>query len=610
MTKRAQASNNSLFAQLATLWRNDTWVKPYFGHYRRTLFVSVGLGLLTLVFAIALMFTSGYLISASAMQPTRGLFELLIPIGFVQLFGVGKPFFGYFERLTSHDWVFRMTSSLRRRLYDSVESEGMFWSATRRAGDVLGLLAQDIGHVQNLYLRTVFPLVIAWLLGGVVVVCLGWFSLPFALMMLIGLVVMCVLLPLVAVLVNGARQQDAKRIRGELYAAAYDNVAGVGDWVYAQREEAYVERVMALGRELDEVEGHMRTSSRRRGFVLQVVFVALAVALIVWAQTAFGGESAVAARDGGAVASAALANWIAAFVLGYFPLLEALEPLSDASVEAVAHADSVRRFNEMPEAGEREARGAGNVGPEGFVIELRGVDFAYPGEGESLLSGVDLLIPEGQHVAVLGRSGAGKSTFASLVRGDLAPGAGSVTIGGVPAVVLNDQGCVHHHVGLMQQNTYLFNQTLMGNLKIGNPKVTEEQAVEALREVGLESLLDHLPDGLATIVDEAGLRFSGGERQRIALARLLLQDSPIVVLDEATVGLDPLTEQRLLDTIFDVFAGRTVIMITHHLKGVEHMDRVLFVEDGGIAMDGVPTDLAQTNLRYQQLLAFDRGFSA
>ena len=159
----------------------------------------------------------------------------------------------------------------------------------------------------------------------------------------------------------------------------------------------------------------------------------------------------------------------------------------------------------------------------------------------------------------------------------------------------------------MQQSSYLFNQSIRGNLKVGNPHATDAEFLAALEAVGLSSLMARLPKGLDTMVDEAGIGFSGGEAQRLALARILLTDAPVVVLDEPCVNLDPATELRLLDTIFSALAGRTIIMITHHLAGIEDFDRVLFLRDGRITMDGSPAELAATSEHYRRLLAFDRG---
>ena len=612
--------------RLAGIWRTDTWVKPYFSRYKKAMLVSLGLGVLTLLFATLLIFVSGFLISYASLPPEMGLFSLYIPIGFVQLFGIGKPFFGYFERLASHDWVLRMTSSLRKKLYGSLEQERIVGARSLKMGEALGLVSEDISHVQNLYLRTVFPLVTAWAVGGLVVIAIGAMSIPCAIMLLVGFVVIAVLLPLQALLVNGARTARVKALKAQLYASAYDNVMGIGDWVCAQRKEDFQAAVSCVAGEIDGIEKGLAASSRRRNLLVDALFALMIVALLAWAGGFFGAADPTApAAFAGSLSDNQPATWIAAVVLGFFPLLEAFQPLSDATAAAAGHFDSIERLNAFE-------RPAGDVGsdmcpvPEGVAIRLDGVSFSYDassagsaaGAGEAgggaaaeagapLLSDVSLTIERGQKVAILGASGSGKSTLLHLIRGDLAPSSGTVTLGGVTATELNAAGRIHQYVGYMQQSSYLFAQTLRGNLKVGNPKVTDDQAIKVLQEVCLQPLLDRLPDGLDTPVDEAGLRFSGGERQRIALARLLLAQTPVVLLDEPTVSLDPLTEAKLLDTAFEVLADRTVIMVTHHLCGIEHMDRVLLVQDGGILLDGSPQELAQSSELFRRLLAFDRG---
>lgn len=572
-------------------WRDDRWVKPFFKQYRRVLALALVLGLIAFAFASGLMFTSGYLISGSAEVP-ESILVLNLPLIFVRIFGIGKPFLQYLERLTSHDWVLRMTSGLRLALYRSIEKDALFFRATHRTGDVLGLLADDIGHIQNLYLRTVFPTVVAWLVYFALVCALGFFSPFLALAMALVVGVAVFVAPLVSVLVNGARRTRYKLMRNELYAELTDNVLGVADWVFAQRSEEYLERYRGAEQAMKEVAAAEDRFDRKRDLAVQAVFGVAAVVLLAWAAAWFGGE------HGGA------ANWIAAFVLGFFPLIEAFAPVSSAAVDAFGYTDSVARLNELPFVdGERE-----EVAPQPhdpLDLRVEGVAYAYPGAPRRVLDGVDLHVPQGQRVAVLGRSGAGKSTLATLLRGDIAPDEGSVTLGGVPTCSFGD--AMAGFIGVIQQNTYLFNKTLLENLRIGKPDATEAEVWDALEKVGLREMAERLPQGLHTMVDEAGLRFSGGERHRVALARVLLQDVPIVILDEPTVGLDPITEHALLDTLFEALAGKTVIMITHHLAGVASMDRVVFLEEGHIALDGTPDDLAQTSPRYRRLLAFDRG---
>lgn len=579
-------------------WKNDTWVKPYLRRYKRTLALAIGLGAITVFFAAALMFTSGWLIGGSAEMP-YSILLLGTPLLCVRIFGVGKPVLQYAERLTSHDWVLRMTSSLRVKLYRAFDEQGIFFRSTHRLGNALGFLAEDIGHIQNLYLRTVLPTAIAWILGLLLVIAFGFFSWWTGLLVLLILVVELVIVPLVSVSVNGVHQAKHKTLKAQLYADLTDDVMGITDWILSGRRHDYLERHAATQSALRELERKAHTFDRRRDLVLQILFALGALLVIAWAAMQFGEQGHTNA------------NWILAFILGYFPLLDAFAPLSSAAVEARSHQNAVERLNALPHVAEN---GTGSnsqpsvpqtVPDQPLDLVLQNVHFAYSGSSHETIRGIDLTIHQGERIAVLGKSGAGKSTLALLLRGDLAPSTGSVSVGGVTCSALGNDAA--RYFGVIQQSTYLFNTTLRDNLLIADPHASDATLLDTLLRVGLDSLLQHLPEGLDTMVDEAGLRFSGGERHRIALARILLQDAPIVILDEPMVGLDPATEHQVLSTLFDVLRDKTLIMVTHHLQGVSHMDRVLFLQDGRIAIDGSPQQLAETNDYYQQLIALDRG---
>lgn len=682
MSKNAQspAPGSRCTAAPFAVLRGDRWVRPFFARYKKPLAGAIALSILAYTFAAGLMFTSGYLISGSATLPASVLMMHLALIA-VRVFGLGKPVLQYLERLTSHDWILRVTSSLRLRLYQSLEGQAGMGRAVRRTGDVLGLLSEDLSHLQNMYLRCMLPTVAAWLLWLIATIALGAFSLPVALGMFVLLGIQTVLLPLVAVLTGSARRMRMKAMKNEMYAELTDNVLGVADWVFSGRSDEYLARHLAAHDRLRELQRAESRASHWRDMAGQVVFGLVAAMLLMWAGVQFGGAAAVD------VSSAA--NYIAAFVLCFFPLIEAFAPTPPAALDAVSHADSIGRLNDLPEpvgnwgdagvsaagkaseggavqgsvsraqdaenasgrmrakaaddasdsasatsgtrltSGEFTARttesaascGVACMPPDGAAsceiadavmpdgaadIRLQDVTFAYPGSDVLVLKGLNLEIPQGQKIAVLGRSGAGKSTMAALIRGDLVPQQGRITIGGTDASSFGD--AMPRCIGVIQQNTYLFNDTLLANLRVGNPAATEEDAWRVLDQVGLREMVERLPRGLNTMVDEAGKRFSGGERHRIALARVLLQDAPIVILDEPTVGLDPITEHALLDTLFKALEGRTIIMVTHHLQGVQAMDHVVFVEDGRITIDGSPEQLAKTNSHYQALLVFDRGF--
>lgn len=576
----------ALFKQL----QGDKWVKPFLKQYKKTLYLALFLGFCTFFCGGALMFNSGYLISKSASHPSNILL-VYIPIVLTRAFGIGRPVFRYVERLTSHNWVLKMTSNLRVKLYRILEQDAIFFKRDYSLGDVMGLLAEDINHLQNLYLRTIFPTVIAWLLYIFIVIALGFYSLWFALVMLFYFGVILIVFPLWSVLVNGARQKQEKVLKNELYTNLTDNVLGISDWIFSQRGQEYVELHEQAQADLYAVQAKLRKFNNLRGLLFELTYGGMALVTLLWASGQFVGD------HGGA------ANWIAAFVLAIFPLVDAFAGLPAASQETNVYADSLERLNKLPD--QREAKEVSELLQAPYDLVVKDLSFQYGKNQKEVLTDLNLTIKRGQKLAILGRSGSGKSTLANLLRGDLKPTKGQITLGGVDVSVLNEQ--MADYIGVIQQAPYLFNTTLINNVRLGNEDASPEDVWAVLERVGLKKMVASLPKGLETMVDEAGLRFSGGERHRLALARILLQDTPIVLLDEPTVGLDPVTEQALITTFMEQLQGKTLIWITHHLKGIEQVDKVIFIEDGQLEMEGSPEELAKTSPRYQKLKAIDDG---
>lgn len=584
-------------AEMRATFIEDSWVKPFMAKYRKLLYLVLFLGFMTLFSGSALMFISGFLISKSASMP-ENIMLVYVPIVLTRAFGISRPVFRYIERLTSHNWVLKMTSDLRVKLYNALEKDAIFIKSKYKTGDILAVLAEDIDHIQNLYLRTIFPTLISWGIYIAVVIGLGWFSIPFALLMLLMLGVVVILLPLVSLLVNGAKMTAQKTARNGLYDQLTDSVLGVGDWLFSGRKKDFLnsyEDNEQLNRKNDYL---IKRFNRTRDFLLQLIFSIIAVAVLIWTSSVFQGN------HGGA------ANWIAAFVLAVFPLIDAFLPIPDAVSELTIYEDSIKRMNALPSAPEsaviEPSSEAASLKKEDFQqLAFKQATFSYETQSKKIMDDVTIEIPKGKKLAVLGKSGAGKSTMGKLLRGDLIPQKGTVTLNGVPVHTLGDE--IANWVGVINQNPHLFYTSVLNNVRLGNVEASDEEVIQALYQVGLGEMLAELPAGFHTSVEEAGGRFSGGERQRLALARILLQDTPIVLLDEPTVGLDPITEQVLLDTLFTVLKDKTIIWITHHLQGVDQMDEVIFIENGKIEMQGTPQELLAGNTRYQRLYHLDRG---
>ena len=238
-------------------------------------------------------------------------------------------------------------------------------------------------------------------------------------------------------------------------------------------------------------------------------------------------------------------------------------------------------------------------------VVIKDVFYRYENEKNHALQHISLTIPQGKKIALLGKSGAGKSTLIQLLLGAISPAAGTIEINGHKPEEYDES--IFDMVSVLNQKPYLFATSIKNNIRLGNQEATDEEIEQVIKQVKLDDYIHSLPKGLNTQMEETGQRFSGGERQRIALARILLKNTPIIILDEPTVGLDPQTERYLLDTIFTALKDKTIIWVTHHLIGIEKMDQVLFLDNGQITMNGSHEELLKTNERYQQLYLLDRG---
>ncbi len=566
------------------------WIRACFASSKKLAAIILALGLTATVFSVGLMFVAGYLISASA-DNIYSILVLNLPLAFVQIFGLGKPIARYVERLESHDWVLRLTSNLRRRLFLAVQVQ-VRGDHRLKTGEVLGSLASDIEQVQNLFLRTVFPILISWLSGLLLVIIAGFASPLLFVFAGIMMVVLCVLLPLLSLCIQRAKIVQANNDRDQLYATLTDSVLGAQDVAIAGRGEQVTAAFLQRFEKLHKRESALERGNRLRLLVVQVLLWVSLLVCVLWAAEALGGV------HGGS------ANWIAAVALGFFPLIEVFASLSQQFENGLSQKESLERLSKRGFLSAQEHSVPASAQPQGCDIALDQVSFSHDGI-TPVFENLSLTIPQGQKLGVLGRSGSGKTTLIRLIHGDLEPSAGSISFGGIPVARMRDQ--IWNHVGLISQDIYIFAMSIFDNLRLGKIEVSESEAWAALDAVGLKSYVEGLPDRLETMADEAGLRFSGGQKQRLALARVLLQNPEVVILDEPTVGLDPMSEQLVLDTVNRAFAGKTVVMVTHHLQGLEKFDRVVFLEEGQLIMDGSPKHLAQENERYAKLLAFDTG---
>lgn len=582
--------------------KQESWIRPYFRLYSGRFALYLILGVLTLLTAGMLMFTSGFLISKSALQPYNILL-VYVPIVGVRTFGIGRAVIHYVERLVGHDTVLRILAKMRVRLYRVLEPQALFIRSRFRTGDILGALADDIEQLQNVYIRTVFPSVVALILYAAAVIAMGVFDVAFALLLAAYIFVLVAVLPYLSLRLMRATNEEVKRERNGLYQKLTDAVMGIGDWVISGRTEEFLKSYAQDEAAVARKDRKLRAWARWRSFIGHFVVGLVVVSMVYWA----GGEAAAGRID---------ATLIAAFVLIVFPLSDAFLPVSEAVERTPQYRVSLNRLARI--SGEGAGTGAPDPAAGGSVsaaagegvsrtaaadVRLRDVRFAYAAEDADSVDGVSLDIPQGKRIMVIGRSGAGKSTLLKLIQGALAPSGGTVQINGIPAAAYGDR--IPEVISVLNQSPHLFDTTVANNIRLGRPEATDEEIGRAAQAAQLGPLVAALPQGMNTPMRETGRRFSGGERQRVALARILLQDTPVLILDEPTVGLDPRTERELLATIFRTTQGKSLIWVTHHLVGAERMDEIVFMEHGRIVMRGSHAELLAREPRYRNLYLLD-----
>jgi len=569
--------------------KQEKWILPFLKGNGLRITLIIILSFLTIFTAAMLTFTSGYLISKAAI-PVENILLVYIPIVGVRTFGISKAVFAYLERLAGHDTVLRILSRMRVKLYRILEPQALFIKSRFKMGDMLGVLAEDIEQLQYIYLRTIFPTIAAVFLYIVILVAIGMFDITFALLIGCYLAILLIVLPLFSLLVIQKRQKAYKQKRNGLYQKLTDNIIGISDWVISGRANQFIGDYEKEEAAVASINQKIQSFSRWRNLLSQGIAAIIIITLAFWSSEQYA-QGTISATV------------IAAIILVAFPILDAFLIVSDAFERIPGYQDSLARLKKLKGTERTTAASVlKHMETTNIHIKLERTAFSYSSEEKLSVSNIQLDIPQGKKIAIIGKSGAGKSTLLKLIQGALIPTAGKVLINNEDAYHYQENASAF--LSVLNQNPHLFDTTLLSNITLGVDTATKEEINHAIKLAQLEHLVASLPDGLHTFMQETGQRFSGGEKQRVALARILLQNTPVVLMDEPNASLDPKTEKELLKTIFTSLQGKSIVWITHHLVGVEGMDEILFMEEGKIIMRGTHHELMK-NPRYKQLYLLD-----
>lgn len=572
-----QNRQSSILSRLLT-FLNGEWG-------RVALSVLIGAG--TVASSVALMGTSAWLISTAAIATSVA--DLGVAVVGTRFFGISRGLFRYAERLVSHDVTFRLLSRLRVWFYEKLEPLAPARLMEYRAGDLLARVVGDVETLENFYVRVVSPPLTAVLIGIGVAFFLGSFGLPLALAFLGFFLSLGLLLPLLAQVISRRPAVDSINLRSDLHVRLVDGIQGMADLLAYGRASQRFDEVAANGVNYGNAQRRMaRVTGIHSGLTTLLVQMGMWTVLVL----------AIPPVHAGTIAGPMLAS-LTLLTLASF---EAVMPLPLAAQMWNATREAARRLFEVVDT-QPVVVDSPTVRGEPiteYQLQITDLSFSYPNQSTPALQHVSFDLQQGRSIAIVGPSGAGKSTLASLLLRFWEYSLGDIRLGR-ESLKAYGQDQVREKIGLVSQSTYFFNTSVYQNLRFARRKSTQEDVESATKAAQIHDFILSLPRGYETLIGEQGLRLSGGERQRLAIARAILKDAPILILDEPTANLDPLTEQQVLETLFDLMRRKTSLLITHRLVGLENVDEILVMNHGQIVERGTHAELMQADGLYRRL---------
>jgi ATP-binding cassette subfamily C protein CydC len=547
------------------------------------------LAFVTLQANVILMAISGWFITAMALAGVAGItINYFTPAALIRACAIVRTVGRYGERLVTHEATLRLLSTLRVWFYQRLEPLAPAVLEHYRSGDLLSRLRADIDTLDHFYLRLLLPTAVAFTSSLVFIIFLLWFN-PLLALIEFGLLGLAgILLPLLLSHLAAPTGRQINALSSDLRASLVEDLQGMGELLIDAADMRHAARIDQMSENLAAAQTRInRLESISQGAV------GLCANLAMWLITL----SAIPMIQAGDLPPAELAM-LALFTLASF---EAIAPLPAAFQSLGETLAAARRIFQLADtqATVEEPPNPTTL-PQDLTLELRDLNFTYPEAASPALQDLNLTLPPGGKLALIGPSGSGKTTLLQLLLKFRGPDTGSLSLGGTPYQCLSGEE-LRRLIGVATQHNHLFNASIRDNLLLANPESDQAALETACRVAMIHDFITAQPEGYHTQVGELGLRLSGGQMRRLAIARALLKEAPILILDEPTEGLDPHTETVMMENILQWSEGHSLLLITHRLHSLHRMDQILLLHEGNITERGSHRELLATSKTYRQL---------
>ena len=564
---------------------------PYLKLYRKHWFgLTLGmlLGLGTLLAAMSLLTLSGWFIAASAVAGltiARETFNYMLPGAGVRGFSIARTAGRWGERVVSHNATFKLLADLRLFFFRKLTPLIPGRQTNLRDADLLNRLVADVDAMDHVYLRLVSPLLIGIIGLLAITGFLAWFDPTIGLTLGAILLSLMLILPIIFYRLGKANGETLTMAKANYRVKMLDWIQGNAELLLFNAEDRYYQAALDEQQSLLNAQRKMANLTGLANAILMAA-TGWTLVLITWM-----------AADG--IAGQAPDPFVAMVAFATMASFELMMPVAGAFQYLGQTLTSARRLNEIIEATPDTPFDAnGHSAEVKGALDIQNISYTYYGSDEPVLKNISLAIGAGEKVALLGRTGCGKSTLLQLITRNWDPQQGQITLDGV-SLPQWQEAPLRKAITVVSQRVDVFNGSLRENLLLAKPAGSDEEFCEVLEKVGLEALLEG--KGLDTWLGEGGRQISGGERRRIGIARALLHDAPILLMDEPTEGLDRRTEQQIMSLLLEHAKDKTVLFITHRLVGLEQMDHICLMDEGEIIEQGKHQALLGQNGRYTEL---------
>ena len=551
------------------------------------LFLGLVLMITGLASSIGLLTTSGWFLAATAIAGLGTLFNFFYPSASVRGLAIGRTLFRYFEKLVTHDATFRILAKLRVQVFEKIIPLSPGVLNRYRNSDLLNRLVSDVDTLDSLYLRLIAPFITAIFVILAMCIGLSFVNVPLALGLGASLLLLVFVIPTVF-------YQLGKKFGDKLVHSRALYRTQFLEFIQAQAELLLFNAEDKLKDNMAKTEANWQADQQKEanlsGFstALSLFLNGLIIAAMLWfsSQAEFGNDEYRMA-------------FIALFTFAALASFEILMPLGSAFLhigQVIASAERVTDIIEQQPLVTFNGKAEFDQNAT-TLIETKDLSFTYPERQNRALENLNLTIQKGQKVAILGKTGSGKSTLLQLLVRNYDANQGQLFLAGKPIAdyaedTLRSQFC------FLTQRVHVFSDTLRQNLQFASAvNISDEKMIEVLNQVGLGKLLEQ-EQGLDIWLGDGGRPLSGGEQRRLGLARILLNDAPILLLDEPTEGLDRETERQILRLILAHAENKTLIMVTHRLTAIEQFDELCVIDEAKLIEKGT----------YAELLQLEKGF--